>query len=185
MVSKFYYLPSRDGVIRFRTTPCPRCRFYRAPERTQRCSSSMPWHSVTQRQSSAFSSSPVAVCSGHSSDRRDHDGQDSKSLRLRSVLRMDVRGCACISSVTTIGKMSWESASCQDSSCLRPESGFGLRAFLEDLQIFVCIYVYVVTGLRTTYISASRLLPCYVIGAAGTPHLLTPFSVGVRDEEFQ
>ena len=159
VVSKFYYLPSWEGVIRFRTTPCPRCRFYRAPGRIQRCSSSMPWHSVTRRQSSAFSSSPVAVCSGHSSDRRDHDGQDSKSLRLRSILRMDVRGCVCISSVTTIGKISWKSASCQDSSCLRPESGFGLRPFLEDLHIFVCIYVYVVTGLRTTYISVSRLLP--------------------------
>ena len=51
VVSKFYHLPSWEGVIGFRTTPCPRCRFYRTPGRIQRCSSSMPWHSVTRGQS--------------------------------------------------------------------------------------------------------------------------------------
>ena len=97
---------------------------------------------------------------------------------------MDVRGCVCISSVTTIGKISWKSASCQDSGCLRPESGFGLRPFLENLQIFVCIYVY--RGYRFTDDIYLRLPSLTMTTSSVRPELRTlSRSVFGRDEEFQ
>ena len=67
---------------------------------------------------------------------------------------------------------------------LRPESGFGLRPFLENLQIFVCIYVY--RGYRFTDDIYLRLPSLTMTTSSVRPELRTlSRSVFGRDEEFQ